>query len=249
VAATSPVGVYADMETAGPLTSCGIPIKVVRDDKARYATLGGIVMVTGLGRNHFLFGMTAGHAMLDKEDDEDPEKLKDEDDTGSEGDGYLLEEDNYFELDIATVGEQYITPIGSPEATRQRVDQGEQNDVQWSPIGHISATSHDNPEEEPDLDWALIELDESLHRPNLFVDPKENPHEGDPFLLVAAGDPPSHDRRVVVFTGTSGYRTGTLLKQTSYLMMSPGKRFVETGILNLDDQNGNHHTQASYLLF
>lgn len=251
MAATSAVDVYGSMKNINTLTSCGIPIRVFHPNGPQFATLGGIVkVVTPLGRC-MLYGMTAGHVMANHEADSGTDKLDVEDDTASEDGGYVTEEDDYFELDNPAAGEHYIATIPSPEETPPLTEELDIIDVQWDIIGHTFATCRET-EEEPNFDWALIHLDDkSLYRPNRFVDTRTNsdPEESEKFdnsLQATEGNQLLLDRCVVVLSGSSSYNTGILSGHSSFLMMSPGKRFVETFILTLDDQNGNSPSQIIY---
>jgi hypothetical protein len=77
-------------------------------------------------------------------------------------------------------------------------------------IGHISATSHDTATEQPDLDWALVEIDDvSLRRPNLLLSLNKanfmiDGHElAQQFIDIQIL---SHDRRVAMILVLMGLR-------------------------------------------
>ena len=110
----------------------------------------------------------------------------------------------------------------------------------WSKIGSIYSTSRDvhaRPESDqqsgPDHDWALVEIDPLLYRPNLLAD---QPLGADIVELTAISgilDESGGSRAVELAIGRGCIKRGSLSLSPSFLMLGQAKSFTKTYNLRL----------------
>lgn len=131
---------------------CGQMIEVGEPDRARIATLGGVVKVRLPDATEKLYGMTAGHVITEEPFYEGSNPGSNEEEDNDEDEESLLDEDE-LEIELAFEGDQDRGEIGK-EISGPREMQSVR--LQWPLIGRISVAS--NPNAGPDLDWALVDF-------------------------------------------------------------------------------------------
>ncbi|KAI9862671.1 MAG: hypothetical protein M1813_004167 [Trichoglossum hirsutum] len=211
-------------------TLCGALVRVNEYSQVRKATIGGIVGVTTPAKGLTMYGMTVGHIVvrgvprgegLIPEDSNEEDEEDEEDQVGE----YILDDEDLHDAtsNNQTTGETHQEPAYPTDV--------------WSKIGRILVPAcMDN------LDWALVELDNPLdYRPNFLAMPDlKGPtrvlQDLEASLHVGMGDEVRRD--VIVLTGTEGHRPGTLSTFPSFLMLAPGRKFVDTYDLILSDGSG-----------
>lgn len=200
-------------------TLCGTRIMAGQAQATRKATVGGIIMLTDEQGDNTLFGMTAGHFLLqetyDEEDDEIREDLSD---------GFCSEE---FELDFsafdATELEETFAPAHAWDSLSSELDMSN-----WSRLGRLSEASHETQDEDKNMDWALITLDD----PKSLLQGLEICGPALAMSSWTVGIPKSSDTDVFVWSA-GGLISGTISSHWSYLMLPPGRTMVRTYTLTL----------------
>lgn len=127
-------------------------IEVGEPDRARIATLGGVVKVRLPDATEKLYGMTAGHVITEEPFYEGSNPGSDEEEDNDEDEESLLDEDE-LEIELAFEGDQDRGDVGT-EVSGPREMQSVR--LQWPLIGRISVAF--NPNAGPDLDWALVDF-------------------------------------------------------------------------------------------
>ncbi|KAH8592678.1 hypothetical protein B0O99DRAFT_597106 [Bisporella sp. PMI_857] len=208
------IEIFGDNDGIFTDTLCGTQIMNGHSHGMRRATMGGIIMVIDRKEGMRLFGMTAGHFLLERPCDESEDKLSDNMD-----DDFYAEES--FELDLSSIKtnleeEEEILPPAEAEDER-----GKKADLnKWSKVGKLSAASHTSLEDGRNLDWALITIDNySFSLPNML----------NGFVECKSGGPETN----VIMLSARGPITGTLSSSLSYIMLPPGKVLVRTYLLSL----------------
>jgi hypothetical protein len=250
IAATQSGDIYGDSgDDASFVTLCGTIIKVSSPDETRIARIGGVVEVTSLVGVSKLYAMTAGHIIDQdqaRDDKSDLDSLSDEDEPGyrsesEDEEGLFINGDEEFTIDLAGEDTCESQEDALPSTKSCVMGQAEPPSVSWSKMGHIFVSSHYNRDDKPNLDWALIELDDrSRYRPNLLFTPDAD----EPIDLVDTNRRSKLQsrgivkERVVVLKNTGVWERGTLSTSASFLLLAPGKRLIETHILTMDDGSG-----------
>jgi hypothetical protein len=226
--ATGSIEVYAHKYVVCSSTLCGTEIKVSVHGKNRTATIGGLVKVL-TERGETLFGITAGH-FLTQEQYEDRECQDEIFESSDDLEDYFSDEEEAFELDLSSL--KTDPRIGEVEI----VGKSEQIPESWPKIGRIYKASHDGPQDRPNLDWALIAVEnQSLHLPDIIhkVAPLSSPRlldsERGAFVLISA-----------ISSQLSRPPLGTLSRSWSYLMLAPGEVLVRTYLLTFSDNKGKN---------
>ena len=254
VAATAIADVYGDSwgAAASLMTLCGKVIKVVEPYHTRFATLGGIIKITDWQQNSMLFGMTAGHILAQGRPEEDKADLYEDRDDAEENepDSSSDEEEEKFEINLRSEDElttddeddQSMDDKGRTLTMLQGNDQSSTQVGAWPKMGYVSVASRKTQKDEQDLDWALIVLDDSLiYRPNMLIKQDVNhevctAEELKEWSSEIGGFEPGQP--VILLSGTSGSKQGKLSPFLSLLILVPGKSFVSTYNLTLDDGSG-----------
>lgn len=104
------VNLYADWRDRTPL--CGQMIEVGEPDRARIATLGGVVKVRLPDATEKLYGMTAGHVITEEPFYEGSNPGSDEEEDNDEDEESLLDEDE-LEIELAFEGDQDRGDVGT----------------------------------------------------------------------------------------------------------------------------------------
>lgn len=222
-------------------TYCGQPIIIQGDlSIARRCTFGGIISTVSWDGERRLYGLTVGHVLLDDSDndlalDDWDFQLSDsesEDELGPEEteslsaihDSQLASEGNHGSF--ASWASSKMSKIGC---------------ISKESLGQIVTPSMMGEDAGGYYDWALIEMKQ--HKPNQ-IRPRKLPNgeiqgedikSGD--LLMPSAQPCGNGKRqsVTLLSGSGGLKRGYLSPLPSRLLLGPGHAFVDTLILNLDD--------------
>ncbi|KAM0795600.1 hypothetical protein BDR22DRAFT_893999 [Usnea florida] len=228
--------IYADFNEGA--TMCGRMIKVGEAHQSRFATLGGVIKVIKPSGSIMLYGMSAGHILLQQplgQDSFDEVDYCDEEDEGFYSGGEDYELDDFYE------GDEEVRDSATTGAEIQNVSQSTQLGRLWPKVGCVSAASNDRSGTGTDLDWMLIEFDKTEDcRPNLLVSPnREKEAAGDCQLKENRKcTEDGSTRSVFLLSGTGGVKRGTLSTSLSFLMMGPAKAFTKTYTLVLPHGSG-----------
>ena len=183
--------------------------------------------------NIMLYGMSAGHILLQQplgQDTFDEVDYCDEEDEGF----YSGEED--YELDDNYEGIEEVQEYASTGAKTQNLLQGTQLGRLWPKVGCVSAASNDRSETGNGLDWMLVEFNRPEDcRPNLLVS-LDREQEAAGACQLKENRKCTEDgstRSVFLLSGTGGVKRGTLSTSLSFLMMGPAKAFTKTYTLVL----------------
>jgi hypothetical protein len=213
------IQIFGDQDGISSGTLCGTQVMNGISHGLRKATMGGVIVVADKKGEVKLFGMTAGHFLLQESYEESQDEVSDD----LEDDFYIEEE--AFELDLssfdANIEEEEILPH---EGAEDKCDDKAAL-LGWSKIGELSVASHTYLEDERNLDWALTTIDEqSVSLPNIIMSYYEL--KQCKFNGLEKG---------VIMVSARGPVWGTLSKSWSYMMLSPGKILVRTYLLTLSN--------------
>ncbi len=174
------------------------------------------------------------HDVCHPQEQEDAESA-----TGSEVDGEDVEIDLAVEIDKATKGPTSFQDSSLDNTTQDSQEQS------WSMIGSIYSTSRDvharpGPDRQsgPDQDWALVNIDRALYRPNLLADQPSGANIVELTELSGGLDKSEGSRAVVLVSGVGGLKRGSLSLSPSFLMLGQAKSFTKTYNLVLHDVPG-----------
>lgn len=233
-------------------TLCGATIEVVSPSGPRTARIGGVVSVVGFGKPPTLYAITAGHiihqepipdyksaAGRDGDDDNDApgNESEDEEDLFLQSEAFEIDLDGEEpceeqEIRIASSTSGAIQPAGTVSASSSR-------------IGFIALSSHLAPNEGFNTDWALVELyDRSQYAPNLLSHP--DTAEVIELRFQQKLRPPRKrnvtKERVIVLNNTQNnthtFARGVLSTFSSFFLLEPAKRLIQTHTLTLDEGSG-----------
>ena len=116
----------------------------------------------------------------------------------------------------------------------------ESQEQSWSKIGSLSSTSRDvharsEPDQQsgPDHDWALVEIDPLLQRPNLLTDQPSGTGIVELTQFSGELDKSGATHAVVLVSGDSGLKRGSLSLSPSFLLLGQAKSFIKTYNLQL----------------
>jgi hypothetical protein len=241
IASTNYADIYSRSDTASLLTLCGMTIKANKFDMDRVATIGGLIKVATSDKDFTLYGMTVCHIIPQGNPEEDLKMDCSSGEDNYEDDGYSLDEEEKFVLDLPS--EENSVPEATDFTREVTSDRGriKQLSVPWSNIGHISIISSSAQGDENNLDWALVEMDNpSLYRPNLLLPPHaaHDYHGNQGLKELTELQYAASKQTVVLSCGISGFKQGILSLSSSFLMLSPGKGFVKSYNLALSDGTG-----------
>ncbi|KAM5348998.1 hypothetical protein ACJ41O_008821 [Fusarium nematophilum] len=217
-------------------TYCGLPILVEQLSGTRRCTFGGLIKVNR-STYPWIYGLTVGHILFDEDYDsvvgvessdagfagnEDPDLF----DSASDSSSCHSTEDSISSqpMVVSAYTLRYWTRLGTILGRN-------------SPSRARSSKAY--------LDWSLIDLSGvRLDKPNL-VQTREMPDgiadgdagsvskslvmPGSPFQCVGKRQP------VLVLSGSEGLKRGSLSGLPSRLILGPGKNFVDTLIVDLED--------------
>lgn len=196
--------------------------------------------------NTMLYGMTAGHILAQQpfgRDNFDHVEFCDEQDEEHEEDEGFYSGEEEYELDNDAIGgEEEVQDMATPgDETRNFSQSTKLGHLWWPIIGCVSAASNEETAAGHDLDWALVDFDESAnYRPNLLIlfDGEGGPVTSRPLTENGRFTEDGSRRPVFVLSGTGGVKSGTLSTSLSFLMMGPAKAFTKTYTLALPRGSG-----------
>jgi hypothetical protein len=229
------VMVYGDTSTMVE-TICGSRVTVPKfgaKTTTSTATVGGLVRIVGAESTAAMYALTAGHFLDHEYEDDDYDYGHDGDD--EDGDSEISDDDDdddeRYELDLSSIKPESKGGIffkGDRLAHLTQLLLAAKPGVE---IGPIFKTSRDDLQDQPNLDWALIDINnQELYLPNIV-----SSHEVAPILPNPSAGSTAD---VILSTATRGPLTGTLSKMWSYLSLSPGKSMARTYLLTLSDGEG-----------
>ncbi|KAK5635424.1 hypothetical protein RRF57_011136 [Xylaria bambusicola] len=195
----------------GGVTS-GTMVKISGTNRSTTATIGGAISVVKNGQK-ILYGMTAGHILHRLIDESKHQPSCPRSDPRSDS-------DTSYDSDESTDDDRSEVLPGLP----------------WQPIldvGIITEHSLQSPSSSANHDWALVALHPG-HSISNFIPPPDEAR----FMTMTFNLPISISIQssVKVITPTSrGNKRGTLTPGTSCLLVAPGREFVETHDVVLDD--------------
>jgi hypothetical protein len=221
------------------VTLCGTPIKFAKGEQARIATLGGIIKLTSPDGEYVLYGMTAGHAAEDLEDDMDD----DESDYISSEDEEEVQDNNLGNRKTTAALTLDPSPMRNPSealpSTLMLPDQ-------WEALKSTLVCSVEDPsptelEREKNFDWALVNFgDHSAIKPNtLGAVGSEKARWNDLKVASTILEYPMTPS-VIMISGLQGPKHGTLSALPSKLLSGSGQKFVNTYILTLNENDGTN---------
>ena len=148
----------------------------------------------------------------------------------------LDEED--IEIDLAVkIGKATKGTTSFQDSSLDITTQDNQLEEYWSKIGSIYSTSRDK-ESGPDQDWALVNIDPYLYRPNLLADKPSGANMPELTKLSGELDNSEGSRAVILLSGIGGPKRGMLSLSPSFLMMGHAKSFTKTYNLLLHHDPG-----------
>ncbi|PNP51208.1 hypothetical protein THARTR1_08112 [Trichoderma harzianum] len=224
-------------------TLCGTPIRFINDaGETRCGTLGGIVKYVQ-GDDFELYGLTAGHGLLDWEDsplsDSDSDSMDDDDSSIDEDMKELLELE-YSDGSISSPepeaeAEATDSPPSQPEPKLKEMELSDMWAFKHSQkLGNVlPRPKHHTKGSGQYLDWALLEIDASKLQPNYY------PSLNSKYLELTAAQeklaPATFGQSVIMIGGSQGCILGTLSSLPARLMLGHGQSFVDAYTLCLKD--------------
>jgi hypothetical protein len=211
-------------------TLCGTAVKVQKYgpyEKTWTATIGGLIKVLDREGDSTLFGITAGHFLVQEEYAEYTEGENSSDDL----EVITSDDEELYELDLSSLEDETRSEYDTLAQNTESSAHPQQNIDELSKIGSIYKASHDGLQDGPNLDWALIKIHSNkLCLPNAIL-----AHEVTKTAFCSAPKSESD----VFFTTTSGkVGFGTLSGSWSYLMLAPGNVLTRTYLLTLLTHQG-----------
>jgi hypothetical protein len=251
--------VMSDAYDPARTTLCGTPIHLVKSGQERArATLGGLIQVHAVSGEVGVFGITAGHILFDSHPDlwdEASEGSDGEDTDDSDGGDFFdlapsststLRHDSQAGFKLSGVS----TALACPDTSRHTTSGDDQLERRGEKLGNVFqvqdlASSRANEGSDGKTvsrcyDWALIELPNSMCKPNRLHSSPNTP-SGDMVLGSLPDDSPVSQQRVVMATctGSSKPKLGFLSNMPCRIALGPCSGFVMAYILRLDDETGS----------
>ncbi|TGJ78283.1 hypothetical protein E0Z10_g10480 [Xylaria hypoxylon] len=203
------------------VASCGTMIRIEGAHGSSMATLGGVITVVKEGRM-VTYGLTAGHALS---------RLVHNSNRSSRSSWSDIENDS-------------DTPYSSDESSdssdndQSEVFPGAPSEL-GSQIGNITEHSFQSTSSSANRDWALIELHPNQSISNLIHIPCSSglckPASITTLTFKPLISTPIQSPVNVIIPTSRGNQRGTLTSSTSSLLVAPGREFVETHDVVLDD--------------
>ncbi|KAK4079068.1 hypothetical protein Trihar35433_173 [Trichoderma harzianum] len=233
------VEVHCSSTPPSDKTLCGTPIRFINDaGEARNGTLGGIIKLVQ-SDGFELYGLTAGHGVLDWEDSLLPasawDSMDDDDDSIDEDMRELLElESSDGSISIPEPEAADSSP-SQPEPKLEEMKLSETWAFEHSQkLGNIlPRPKHQSKGSGQYLDWALIEIDASNHQPNYY------PSLNSQYLELTAAEkrltPAALGQPAIMIGGSQGCILGKISSLPARIMLGHGQLFVDTYTLSLQD--------------
>ncbi|KAL6835570.1 hypothetical protein J3E69DRAFT_319148 [Trichoderma sp. SZMC 28015] len=234
------IEVYCSSTPPSDKTLCGTPIRFTNHaGEARHGTLGGIIKLVK-SDGFELYGLTAGHGLLDWEDSplpaSDSDSMDDDDDSSIDED---MKELLALESSDGSISDSESEAADSPpshfEPQCEETKLSEKCAFEHSQkLGKVlPRPKHHTKGGGQYLDWALIEIDASKHQPNYHPSLKSKNLE-----LTAAQKrltPAALGQPAIMIGGSQGCIPGTLSSLPARLMLGHGQSFVDAYTLSLQD--------------
>ncbi|KAK4062831.1 uncharacterized protein Triagg1_9701 [Trichoderma aggressivum f. europaeum] len=218
---------------------CGTPIRFINHaGETRCGTFGGIVKLVQ-SDGFELYGLTAGHGLLDWED----WSLPDSDLDSMDDDDYSIDEDMKELLDLESSEGSISSP--EPEATDPSPNHPEPKleemklSETWAfkhsqKLGSVlQRPKHHTKGSGQYLDWALLEIDASKLQPNYY------PSLNSKYLELTASQenlaPAALGQPAIMIGGSQGCILGTISSLPARLLLGHGQSFVDAYTLCLKD--------------
>ena len=225
-------------------TFCGTPIKFVNNtEEFRIATFCGIIKVTSSNGVFKLYGMTAGHTLLDWEYPETETdhfvsgstihtSLDGENEAGVERPGDSVE-------DLMELGDSFVQVSAIPLHTEQDETAEAWLFPESQELGRVLQTSNCEAGVEDEgkqyFDWALFELNTYRQNELRMAELSGNVRKHQLSLASEKLSPDSPSQLVTVMGGSQGPKRGVLSKLPGRIIMGPGDAFINAYLLTLDD--------------
>jgi hypothetical protein len=224
------VAIYGDQFSMVE-TLCGTEIKAEIRGTIHTATIGGLISVVSKDGNKSLFALTAGHFIdVDQYDDDDDDEDENEDE---DEEVYSSDDEDPHELDLVSLPNKLLS--SKQDSSNKKPDELEQHkQLPWfgSEMGHIYRASKDDLQDRPNLDWALIAIEnDSVYLPNVIMS-KE-------VALTSPGPTRTGLKREVAVAAAGGRAlSGFLSQDWSYLALAPGNTMVRSYLLTFHNGQG-----------
>lgn len=210
-------------------TLCGTPIQFMRLCDKRNATFGGIIKVVTEKGDVKLYGITAGHAVEEWDNNEFESSLEATDDHGDDTE-QQTPEDSDMDMDLFMID---IPPeVGSGDGKESW--HFAEPLVLGSVITHASAATTDAIHHNDQCyDWALFETSvyKSNHLPYYLV--PEIPE-----VVLSQREPGTTGDRSIYMISGSGFKRGQLTSTPGRILLGSGEEFVTTYMLTIHDERG-----------
>lgn len=246
--APSPTSIEVHCSSTPPSdkTFCGTPIRFTNHvGESRHGTLGGIIKLVQ-NDGFELYGLTAGHGLLDWEDPLSPTSDSDYmDDDDSSIDEGSIDEDMKELLELESSDGSISSPEpeaadSSPSHPEPKLEEMKLSDT-WAfehsqKLGNVLPRPKHYTKGGQYLDWALIEIDASKLQPNYHPSLKSKNlelTEAQKKLTPAALGQPA-----IMIGGSQGCISSTLSSLPARLMLDHGQSFVDVYTLSLQDHTG-----------
>ncbi|RYP28249.1 hypothetical protein DL767_007299 [Monosporascus sp. MG133] len=251
--ALSEIQVHCASSQLSEDTFCGNPIRFVNETgDVRHATFGGVVKVVGSDGHFKLYGLTAGHSLLDWQDpdtsadtlpgihvalnaeDEDAERAE----RREESNESLLEaQDPFIQASAILLKPEQDETVQSWTFTESQE------------LGKILKNpDRDKDEDQLYLDWALFELNKYL--PNVFVtvELSGNIRKHPLSLCSEKFSPDTLSQPVTMMGGSQGSKSGVLSKLPGRIIIGPGDSFIDAYLLTLDEGSVSDGDSGSWVV-
>ncbi|KAI0894143.1 hypothetical protein F4806DRAFT_132327 [Annulohypoxylon nitens] len=210
-------------------TLCGTPIQFTRLCDKRNATFGGIIKVVTEKGDVKLYGVTAGHAVEEWDNNEFESSLEGTDDHGDDTE-QPTPEDSDMDMDLFMID---IPPEVGSDDGKESWHFAEPL-VLGSIITHASAPTTDAIHHNDQCyDWALFETSvyKSNHLPYCLV--PEIPE-----VVLSQREPGTTGDRTIYMISDSGFKWGQLTSTPGRILLGSGEEFVTTYMLMIHDEPG-----------
>ncbi|RSL51317.1 hypothetical protein CEP53_008473 [Fusarium sp. AF-6] len=228
-------------------TYCGAPIIVQGDSStARRCTFGGIISTASRDGEIRLYGLTVGHVLLDDSDNDlalDDWDFQFSDSESEDEPDEVIEPKPEETESLPGMDDSQLASEGNhgPFASWASSTMSKIGYIAKDSLTQIATPNMMGEDAGGYYDWALIEMKQL--KPNL-IRPRKLPNGeirgkdiGSGDLLMPTTPPCSNGKRqsVTLLSGSGGLKQGSLSPLPSRLLLGPGNAFVDTLILNLDD--------------
>jgi hypothetical protein len=229
-------------------TMSGVPICLeVPGASVRKATFGGIIKLSFKGASDVrLYGITAGHMLLDLEDDSVADYEVVSQQMPNDGDEEIQQAAERSEADDVTtdVGSEqtdvyliefYMVEPDIVQEMSEEVtawDFGEPESPEKTLLGNVvSPENAEKGTQKCDYDWVLFETSE--------YELNKLPCDGKATIILTHKEPGNtDDRPIYMVSGSSGVKEGTLSSESGRILLGSGREFVDAYMITIDSGTG-----------